>query len=254
MANRAAGSTRSSAAMQPTGRFRPPALQTADAVLQQSVLPSPSNSSAQPSPSSPFYSSQHTTPRQQQQQLLQLQQPLMMQSQVEGLRSGRTSYNDDPAGFARVSGSIAGLDERGMQVRLHTVCTYHFACCAWCPLQQGYHRLTVQAEPCGSLYEGVDARCVLVQAEHDRRLADLEASFAERLAGRKVALETEMRRQLEGLRQQQAVLEAQVLEQVGGTGISAAAVQLVRPCTAQSPRHHCPLSQLCVPMSSTGAV
>lgn len=126
MATRAAGSTRSSGAMQPTGRFRPPALQTADAVLQQSVLPSPSNSSAAPSPSSPFYSSQHTTPRQQQ----LLQQPLMMQSQVEGLRSGRTSYNDDPAGFARVSGSIAGLDERGMQVRLQSVCAHHLVCCA----------------------------------------------------------------------------------------------------------------------------
>lgn len=107
---------------------------------------------------------------------------------------------------------------------------------------------------CTCLCQGAHPWCVLVQAEHDRRLADLEASFAEMLAARKVALETEMRRQLEGLRQQQAALEAQVQEQVGGAGTAAASVHLARRAVFRAHGTTGTLSQLRAPMRGTGAV
>jgi hypothetical protein len=57
---------------------------------------------------------------------------------------------------------------------------------------------------------------LLLQADFERQLAALEGSYQDRLAARKVALERDMQRQLEALRQEQAALEAQVQEQVGG--------------------------------------
>jgi hypothetical protein len=74
----------------------------------------------------------------------------------------------------------------------------------------------------------------VLQVEFERQLAALEGSYADRLAARKVALEVDMRRQLEALRQEQAQLEAQVQEQVTGWLAPGAAANAC-PDTAACP-------------------
>jgi hypothetical protein len=117
MASRAAGSLRGSGALPtPAARPRPPALQMHDAALHAAMLPSPgsTNPSQLPSPTSPFYDSQRTTP---------VERPAAAHHHpLDSTRHQRGSYTDEysaaaaAAAAARTPGSRRDTEESSMQV------------------------------------------------------------------------------------------------------------------------------------------
>jgi hypothetical protein len=115
MGSRASGSLRASGVLPTTAtRARPPALQMHDAALHAAMLPSPgsTNPSQLPSPSSPFYDSQRTTP---------VERPgaAAHHHPLDSSRHQRSSYGDEyNAAAARTPGSVRDSEERSMQVRL----------------------------------------------------------------------------------------------------------------------------------------